>query len=133
MKSKINSISVSDLEQWSDQRNSQAVLPRLLRKLILTTSKDILSINLPAEDNVSKHGYDGIVERTNATHIFIPEGISVWEISVQKTITSKANDDYIKRTQNPLTENPQNTTFIFATTRTFPDKDKWIAEKKAEG
>ena len=44
---------------------------------------------------------------------YIPAGKSVWEIGAQRDkIGAKAQDDYAKRTANPLGANPSETCYI---------------------
>ena len=59
---------------------------------------------MPSGSSVRLSGWDGLleVERGNA---WVPSGVSGWEFSCGKKITSKANDDYEKRTANPLSLN----------------------------
>ena len=64
---------------------------------------------------------------------FVPEGKSVWEISVRKDVVQKADEDYQKRTENPLGLDPAEMTFVFSTSRVFPDKEGWVALKLSEG
>ncbi|MEE9264345.1 MAG: hypothetical protein V3V11_07815, partial [Vicinamibacteria bacterium] len=45
----------------------------------------------------------------------------------------KANDDYHKRIDNTLGLDPSSTAFVFSTSRVFPKKEEWVAEKLAEG
>jgi hypothetical protein len=65
---------------------------------------------------------------------YIPAGKSVWEIGGQRAqIGTKAQDDYAKRTAKPLGVNPSETCFIFFTPRRWPQKEVWVAERRAEG
>ena len=48
-------------------------------------------------------------------------------------MTSKANDDYEKRTADPLGLEKSNSTFVFATTRRWNSKREWLRERREEG
>lgn len=51
----------TDIAQWADRRESQGLLPKLIRRLILRSTNDATSIYFPAEEGVSKPGWDGVV------------------------------------------------------------------------
>ncbi len=70
---------------------------------------------------------------TSAT-AFVPVGVSVWELGAQRQrIERKAEEDYVKRTAEPLGVIPANTTYMFVTPHRWPHKDEWAAAKRAEG
>ena len=48
-------------------------------------------------------------------------------------IGAKAQDDYAKRTANPLGANPSETCYIFFTPQHWPQKEVWATERRAEG
>ena len=53
----------------------------------------------------------------------IPSGSSAWEIGTQRTrIAEKADDDYAKRTTEPLGLIPREATFVFVTPRRWTKK-----------
>jgi hypothetical protein len=61
-------------------------------------------------------------------------GKSVWEIGAQRhRIGAKAQEDYVKRSANPLGVNPSEACFFFFTPQRWPQKEVWAAERKAEG
>ncbi len=122
----------TDLVHWADYRDCQSCLPLVIRRLIRATSTDIKDIRFPSGESISLRGWDGILESNSETER-IPLGMSVWEISAQKDPKKKANEDYDKRTGNPLGFEPSKSTFIFVTPRKFSSKCNWIEEKKDQG
>lgn len=124
-------IDTLDIRDWANRRDCQETLPQLVRKLIRATSDSIKSIKFPSGDNVLIGGWDGILEVTEGTD-FLPSGISVWEFGANKNVKSKADDDYTKRTKNPLGFNPSDSTFVFVTPRIWTKSNEWIAEKKKD-
>ena len=62
----------------------------------------------------------------------MPEGLSCWEFGVTADKKGKADDDYEKRSKDPLGIDPLQATFIYATLQRWGNKDEWITAKKAE-
>ena len=121
-----------DLEQWAERRNSQEILPRLVRRLINSVSIYKSYSNFPADESVQHGGWDGILLNVTGINQYVPEGNSVWEFSVRSDIKTKADNDYEKRKNNPLNINKNECSFIFVTPRKYDNKNKWIEEKKKE-
>lgn len=121
-----------DIAQWANSLDSQSTLPLLVRKLIRATLNNIRDIHFPSGENISLGGWDGILNISEATE-YIPDGISFWEFGTNKDVKGKADDDYEKRTSNPLGFNPTEGTYIFVTPRLWTNKEKWIKEKKKDG
>jgi hypothetical protein len=122
----------TDLAHWADRRDAESDLPRLLRRLIQATVPQVERIALPSDEGVLIGGWDGVVQVTGGT-AYVPNGLSVWELGTNKAVKGKADDDYEKRTIDPLGLDPKTTTFVFVTPRRWGGKDKWIAAKRAEG
>ena len=122
----------TDLKSWATRRDCQGHLPYLVRQIINATISDISQIYFPAGDNVSSPGFDGILESSEGTK-YIPEGVSVWEMSCEQNINTKANRDYEKRKKDTLGLNPSETTFVFVTPRPWTNSKSWCDEKKKEG
>lgn len=125
-------IDTTDIRSWANRRDCQETLPLLVRKLIRATSSSIKNIKFPSGDNVLIGGWDGILEITEETE-YLPIGVSLWEFGANKGVRGKANDDYQKRTLNPLGYKPEESTYIFVTPRLWQNYEGWVEEKKAEG
>lgn len=125
-------ITAQDLSQWAARRDGPAGLPELISRLIVVSSGPI-ALRFPADESILHSGWDGVAETSVATP-FVPEGISVWELGAQRQrIERKAEEDYLKRTAEPLGADQSETTYIFVTPHRWPHKDEWAAAKRAEG
>ena len=124
-------IDTTDIRSWANRRDCQETLPSLVRKLIRATSGSIKNIKFPSGDNVLIGGWDGVLEISEETE-YLPTGVSLWEFGANKDVRGKANDDYQKRTLNPLGYNPEESTYIFVTPRLWQNNEEWVEEKKAE-
>ena len=121
------------LIQWADRHESWFGLPELVRRLILATAT-LTELRMPAGDGVQRPGLDGCAHAT-VGNAWVPEGWSAWEIGTrkEKRIKDKADEDYRKRTKDPLGLDKAQTTFVFVTPRRWDGKFDWMAERKAEG
>ena len=128
----MNWVDTTDIRNWADRRDCQETLPQLVRKLIRATSNSIKSIKFRSGENVLISGWDGILEVTEQTE-YLPLGISLWEFGADKDIKGKADDEYEKRSKNPLGFSPAECTFVFVTPRLWKNSDDWAKEKKKDG
>ena len=119
-----------NLEQWSSTRESQGVLPTLVRQLVHASTEQPTRIEIPGD--VQRHGWDGVVEAPKA-FLFVPEGVSAWEISVQRNPKGKAEEVFKDRKKGPLGLPPSEVTFVFVTSRKWDWKQKWRDEKRQVG
>ncbi|WP_170320013.1 AAA family ATPase [Polyangium spumosum] len=122
-------ISTEEIQQWASKFEAPSLLPKLLRRLLLATTP-LMGIEMRADAGVRYSGWDGIV-RARASTPFCPAGLSVWELSVEKKVRKKLDDDYNKRTEEPTKGvRPSLTTYVAVTARAFPGKDAWAQEKR---
>ena len=119
----------ADIEQWAQRMMARSDLARLVRNLIRANNDEVTVLQMRGGEGSTAPGYDGIVEASKATP-FVPEGHSVWELGTGEDPASKATDDYKNRTDNPLGEDPSQTTFVFVTPRRWTTKQKWIDDRK---
>ena len=126
-------ISTKDLQLWADTVDCSYNLPHLVRKLILATTdmKGIKHIHFPYGDDIQTGGYDGELD-TDSGNAFVPFGASVWEFGTTDKKKGKADEDYSKRVKDPLDKIPAETTYINVNAKKYRDKNKWVAEKKAD-
>jgi hypothetical protein len=124
--------SLQDIIEWSDRIISRSELPNVARRIVSQTNDSIIKLDMRGDEEVNFGGYDGRVLAGRGTP-FVPEGASVWEFGTSADFRSKANDDYKKRTSDPLDVVPSETTFVFVTPRRWVNADKWVADRKAEG
>lgn len=128
----IGLIRALDIERWASRITATSEFPRLVRLLVHATANGLKQVDFPADEAVRLSGWDGKV-LTDGLSSFVPMGISVWELGTGQDPRSKANEDYSKRTADPLGIDPRQATFIFATPRRWPGRNTWIEEKRAEG
>ena len=127
------SFDASEINNWSDTAEAEHKLPDLILHLVQDTLPESpLRIDIPSGSSVRLPGWDGILEVGNG-NTWVPSGVSGWEISCDKKITSKASDDYEKRTADPLELNRATTTFVFVTPRRWKHKRQWVKKRREEG
>ncbi len=121
-----------DLERFAnlEQRRAQELLPDLVGKLILATITP-KHFRFPKGNDVSLPGYDGEVESEDQT-AQIPQGYSVWQVSVRTDFKVKANEDFIGKKPNP------NWTYVQLFLHEWPSRQgssdqDWIASVKDQG
>ena len=119
-------IKANHITQWARERDCQGSLPLLIKKLILASSKNITKCDFPSEDQVYLTGFDGIIGNNDET-LFVPKGLSAWEMGCNKEWRPKANEDYRNRTNDPLGINQETTTYIQVSPQLIEREDieKW--------
>src|SRR5208337_433366 len=124
-------VSANDIKHWSDTNESDAILPELIRRLIVASIPfdKIKQLDFPSE--ISTTGYDGLLE-ADVGGPFFPSALSVWESSTQVDVKGKADADYQKRTKSSGGINKKKSEYIAVTSRTWRDKQKWVLEKQKE-
>ncbi|TRX34982.1 hypothetical protein FNW52_12640 [Flavobacterium sp. ZT3R18] len=121
-----------NIEQWADAIDSKGNFPYLISKLVNATASSSAFINIPYGSASYLGGWDGIVE-SDEGRSFVPAGISLWEFGTDLGPKGKADEDYEKRTADPLGYPQSECTFIFVTPRLWTKKDKWKQAKLDEG
>jgi hypothetical protein len=112
---------------------SAGEFPRLIRRLVWETVPDAVRLGFPAGSGTSAGDWDGSV-RTITGNGFVPAGLSVWELSVQKTgITAKADDDYEKRTSTPDGSPTKDAEYVEAILRPWTTRRTWATGKRGDG
>ena len=121
----------TDLEQWSDRREAQGVLPLLVRRLIQATV-GCSELHVRTNEGVQLSGWDGIVHSERRSP-FVPKGRSGWEMSVAKDPKGKADADWETRSTNSQPLRADDASFVFVTSRRWSDKEEWARERADEG
>lgn len=126
-------VTATNIVKWTENspRQAQEILPLLVKRLIFASINPSI-IRFPSGNSIVQSGWDGIL-KTDSGNAFIPIGDSAWELSTKKGVSTKSNADYSKRTDNPISINKKNSTFVFVTSRQWNKSNKWIAEKKSDG
>jgi hypothetical protein len=124
-------VTAKNITNWTENnsRRAQDTLPLLVRKLVLASTNSS-AIRFPAGDNIAHRGWDGILDTTQS-NAFVPCGHSVWELSTEKDVERKADEDYSKRSAETESADKKRATFVFVTSRTWP-KSSWVKEKSSQ-
>ncbi len=126
-------VEAADLTEWAKRRDAQERLPQLIRRLILSTVEGVDRIHFPSGESVQLGGWDGELH-TSVGNTFVPQGLSVWEMGVNRDVKGKAESDYRKRTDIQDGQVERSTTvFVFVTPRRWAGKQSWAREKTREG
>lgn len=120
-----------NIEHWADTTFSKAALPYLISRLVRATTPASTKANLPSGSATYIGGWDGIVNCESET-AYVPKETSLWEFGTRADTKGQADENYNKRTKNPLGFNTKDSVFIFVTARLWTNKVDWVAEKKAE-
>lgn len=124
----------------SPSRDGQELLPQLVAKLITASilKEAIREFRFPYGDQIYLHGGDGILAIDEAVQdIYVPSGISLWEMSTSMDPKSKADEDF-DNAKDKLAQafpnlipavTPDKATFVFVTSMSW-EAGKWINEKR---
>jgi len=121
-------ITARQIADWAGGKAAHAELPRYIRRLIHEVGS-IAQIAVPAGASTSQPGWDGELtsEHGNA---WVPKGRSFWEMSCEAQVTSKANDDFSKRTKGTPEHIRKTTTLVIVTAKRWSQKGNWLAKKQ---
>lgn len=119
------------LAQWADTVAARTELPRLVRRLIQETTPGLAQLGMPAGEGVSSGGWDGTVKATRAT-AWVPEGLSVWEVSADKSPKAKADADYSKRLSTPDGSATSSATYVALSLRLWSKRADWARDRTVE-
>ncbi|MFE8920975.1 hypothetical protein [Streptomyces rochei] len=120
-----------DLRKARGDAGFDTVLPLLIRRLIAETASGLESLDMPGGSGTAVGGYDGIVTASGPS-AFVPEGTSVWELSVGGG-NSKAEDDYEKRIKGPKGLATQDVTYVEVVLDTWRDARAWAERHTEDG
>lgn len=125
-------IKAIDLQHWADSKDSEHLMPELMRRLIHASIKDITRISFPNEECVDLPGFDGVLE-TSFNNPYVPVGKSAFEIGTSTGKKAKADHDYNNRTKEISDEEKANTHFVFVIARKWKTARKWESDRNCEG
>src|SRR6266508_3009254 len=112
------------LLNWADSIGARSELPRLIRRLILETGKGVVELGFPAGEGVSAGSWDGSV-RASDDAPYVPAGLSLWELSVEKSPGSKADEDYAKRTSTSDGSPTTDAVYVAVSLRPWLKRGDW--------
>ncbi|TQJ91292.1 hypothetical protein [Streptomyces sp. SLBN-31] len=120
-----------DLRKARGDAGFDTVFPLLIRRLIAETASGLEFLDMPGGSGTAIGGFDGIVTATGLS-AFVPEGTSVWELSVGGG-NSKAEDDYEKRIKGPKGLATQDVTYVEVVLDRWRDARTWAARHTEDG
>ncbi|NUV61068.1 hypothetical protein [Streptomyces sp. CAI-85] len=120
-----------DLRKARGDAGFDTVLPLLVRRLIAETANGLESLDMPGGSGTAVGGFDGIVT-TSGPSAFVPEGTSVWELSVGGG-NSKAAEDYEKRTKGPNGLATKDVTYVEVILDAWRDARTWADRHTEDG
>lgn len=121
-----------DLAQWAPHNDARHTMPAAVRRLIWATTKGKTEFSFPAGEQVQRPSWDGKLTVAQG-NVWVPDGASVWEISTGDSAATKAAENYQKRTDSTAATDAAALTFVFVTPRSWPAKQAWVDDRKAEG
>ncbi|WP_262849459.1 hypothetical protein [Mumia quercus] len=102
-----------------------------MRRLVLETTPGLLELGMPAGEGVAAGDWDGSIRTTEAT-AWVPEGLSVWELSVNSSPNKKADEDYAKRADTPDGTASGDCTYVEAILRPWTARASWATGKRGD-
>lgn len=128
----VTEITREQLLEWAKTPEAARDLPRLVRLLVLETTEGVADIDFPGGGGVASGGFDGVVEATSS-NAFVPQGTTVWELSVEEGANRKADDDYTKRTDGPGATPMRDCIYVQLIARPWTDHERWATGRSQEG
>ena len=123
------------IEGWLQRADARFELPRLIRLLIHETTPGLSGLDMPAGTGVDAPGWDGVVRSSEGT-AWLPEGLSLWEMSATSAPRGKARGDYGKRTGTPDGSPTASAVYVGL----YPHREwsraareRWTADGRADG
>lgn len=124
-------ITANEIARWSTTAEAQGDLPRLVRNLIHTTGT-VTKISVPAGDSTVQPGFDGELFSPKGS-AWVPADLSVWEMSCQADVGTKATADYKKRVEQFSAGERAERTYVAVSGRKWNGKSRWQREKTRSG
>ena len=87
---------------------------------------------MPSGSSVWLPGWDGLLE-VDCGNPWTPSEKSAWEFGTGSNPLRKANQEYKKRTTEPLGVDASEGTFVFVTPRVWSGKQEWVESRKEGG
>ncbi|WNV84874.1 hypothetical protein [Umezawaea sp. Da 62-37] len=124
-------ISRDDLRHAAGSAGFDTDFPLLIRRLIAETGREVTELDMPGGSGTAAGGFDGVVVASEQA-LFVPSGMSVWELSVQQGAQAKADQDYAKRSTGPTGEDPSEITYVQVILASWTKAKIWAAGHGAE-
>ena len=120
------------LLEWVNKAEARSELPRLIRRLILESTPASVQIGMPAEEGIQSRGWDGTV-RSPENIRWVPEGLSLWELSTNTKAGQKATSDYSKRLTTPDSSPTSDAAYVALIPRPWTQREEWASIRSHDG
>ncbi len=119
------------IRSWADQADSRYGLAELVLRLVEETAGGEVDAEFALDEGADIDGFDGTA-RADIGSRWVPDGRSVWEISTEQSVGTKASRDYNNRVAAQEGWNTAETIYVAVSLRTWKLRDRWAAERTAE-
>ena len=120
------------VRSWAERLDARYGLPELVRRLVQETSGGPVVARFASDEGVDVGGFDGTVRAEAGSH-WVPRGCSVWEVSTERSVGTKADEDYEQRREAPPGWSMSETTYVAVSLRAWQERDKWAQRRTGEG
>lgn len=132
-------VTANELDSFADTRDSQAVIPELVWKLV-NEAPGLTTCRIPYGDAINQPGWDGLVETSHGFRQFVPQGRSFWEIGTKADPQRQATENFANRTDGMSEDERKDAIFVFLTPRSSgsggwnqPAQSNWKDDRKIYG
>lgn len=120
-----------ELEQWAERHIHARQRMAVLLRMLVNSTASLSASDFPGNDDAERPGWDGWSVAV-AGNPWVPAGKAGWEMGTNKEVRDKAQGDYEKSVKAHTAAEMADITFVFVTPRHWPEKDKWVEEKREE-
>ena len=99
--------------------------------LVKETSGGPVDARFATDEGVDFGGFDGTV-KAEAGSRWVPSGGSVWEVSTERSVGTKADDDYENRREAPPGWSMPETTYVAVSLRAWQERGKWAHQRTGD-
>ena len=117
---------------WAERVDARYGLPELVRRLVRETSEGPVEAEFAIDEGVNLGGFDGRVQ-AEAGSCQVPSGYSVWEVSTERSVGSKADADYDNRDAAPPGWSMPETAYVAVSLRAWRERAEWAEQRTREG
>ena len=120
------------MRSWADRLDARYGLPELVCRLVKETSGGPVDARFDTDEGVDVGGFDGTVQ-AEAGSRWVPIGCSVWEVSTQRSVGTKADADYENRREAPSGWSMPETTYVAVSLRAWQRRGQWAELRTGDG
>ena len=119
------------VRSWADRLDARYGLPELVWRLVRETTGGPVDARFATDEGVDVGGFDGTVQ-TEAGSRWVPSGRSVWEVSTERSVGTKAGDDYENRREAPPGWSMPETTYVAVSPRAWQERGTWAQQRTGD-